>query len=151
METYILRHFLAALKYRGAAAIEQAPASYPAFDAGNGNRNPLEILGHISAVLRYAQSFYDPDIQSKAALGTWEEEVARFYREIERLDRYLQSEGLPHRQGAVETLVQGPLSDALSHVGQLAMLRRLAGAPVPKENYAKADIRVPASDFRLPE
>ncbi len=72
-------------------------------------------------------------------MDTWEAEIARFYEEIDKLDRCLLS-GPPEREHAVETLIQGPLSDALTHVGQLSMLRRISGDPLPPENFAKADI-----------
>jgi hypothetical protein len=39
-----------------------------------------------------------------------------------------------------ERLLQGPFSDAMTHAGQLALLRRLAGAPVPPENFIVANI-----------
>jgi hypothetical protein len=34
-----------------------------------------------------------------------------------------------------EALFQGPIADALTHVGQLAMQRRLTGAPTRGENF----------------
>jgi hypothetical protein len=42
----------------------------------------------------------------------------------------------------MEKLIQGPLADALTHVGQLAMLRGMAGVPVRPESYPRAEIVV---------
>jgi len=73
-------------------------------------------------------------------LPSFAEEIARFHQTIEDLARDLES-GAPLLEGITEEqLLQGPFSDAMTHAGQLAMLRRLAGVPIPPENFVFADI-----------
>jgi hypothetical protein len=66
--------------------------------------------------------------------------MARFFAALEAFDRRLASD----RALAVapEKLFQGPIADALTHVGQIAMLRRMAGCPVRGENYFVAPIEI---------
>ncbi|QYR21261.1 hypothetical protein KZ483_26870 [Paenibacillus sp. sptzw28] len=139
--SYFLRHFLAGLKYRCTKAISNAMEEYPTYEVGSGVRSPLEILSHISYVLRCAQSVFNNDIKLHIDLKTWEEEVEQFYRDLEILDTYI-SAGIPERERIVEKLLQGPLSDAMTHVGQLAMIRRICGDPITGESFFDAEIRV---------
>jgi hypothetical protein len=84
------------------------------------------------SMARGAQKWHDSTPQA------WDTDCDRFFRALEAFDNYLatgQPLGTP-----VERLFQGPVADALTHTGQLAMLRRIAGAPVRGENYAKAEI-----------
>lgn len=139
--SYMLRHYLAALKYRFHHAIAHAKENYPTYVVGGGARTPLEIVSHISQVLRYAQSVFYHDVKLHAALKTWEEEVEQFYHEVNLLDQCI-SEGISDQDRIIEKLLQGPLSDAMTHVGQLAMLRRLSGDPIPGESFFDADISI---------
>ena len=135
----LLRHFLAAISYRATKAMKGAPESYPELDVGKGVRTPRRILHHVTGVLTYAHSFYEHYETTYFEHGPWEEEVRRFYETLSRLDASIR-EGSP--DGVTEEqLLQGPLSDSMAHVGQLLMLRRLAGSPVPSENFIYADIR----------
>jgi hypothetical protein len=68
----------------------------------------------------------------------WDQEVARFFSRLETFDQRL-SNGEPLGTSA-QKLFQGPIADALTHVGQLTMLRRMAGCKMRGENYFKADI-----------
>jgi hypothetical protein len=139
--SYFLRHFLAGLKYRCTKAISNAKKDYPTYEVGSGVRSPLEILSHISYVLRCAQSVFNNDIKIHIDLKTWEEEVEQFYRDLEILDTYI-SAGIPDQERIVEKLLQGPLSDAMTHVGQLSMIRRISGDPITGESFFDADIRI---------
>lgn len=139
--SYMLRHFLAALKYRASKAILNARDNFPNFEAGTGVRSPVEILHHISHVLRCAQSVFDQKVHLGIEQKCWHEEVTQFYQELETLNRCL-SMGLPERERIFEKLLQGPLSDAMTHVGQLAMLRRMSGDPIPGESFFEAPIRL---------
>jgi hypothetical protein len=141
MQNHILRHFLATLKYRCTKAIKDAPANFPNYNVGSGVRTPLEILSHMSQVLRFAQSVFDDFITIDMEIGSWDVEVNRFYSELEYLDSLI-SKGLPQRDRIVEMLLQGPLSDAMTHVGQLSMIRRMSGTPIPGESFFDADIPV---------
>jgi hypothetical protein len=135
----LLRHFLASLEYRCTKAIEDAPSLYPALSLGHGVRTPHEILIHMNTVLRYALCVVTHSENVKLAEGTWEDEKQKFHFIIKSLDEALSSE-LPVQEDMAERLLQGPLSDAMTHVGQLSMLRRLAGSPIPAENFFKAKL-----------
>jgi hypothetical protein len=136
-----MRHTVATLAYRGGKTLRDAPENFAAFRLGERTRTPGEILAHINDVLDWA--YWLAQGQHKWRDSTplpWEQEVARFFDALKRLDEYLASEaplGFP-----LERLFQGPVADVLTHIGQLAMLRRLAGRPVRGENYFKAEIEI---------
>jgi hypothetical protein len=135
-----LRHTLATLAYRGGKAVRDAPAAFAGFRVGESSRTPLEILAHVGDVLDWALALAGGQhVWNDRPPGTWEEEIARFFAGLHRLDERLASNEPLGFSG--ERLFQGPIADALTHVGQLAMLRRLAGAPVKGENYFKAEIQ----------
>ncbi len=132
-----LRHTLATLAYRGGKAVRGAPASFAGFDGAG--RTPAQILAHIGDLLdwalsisRGAQKWHD------AKPLPWPQEVERFHRGLEALDQYIAS-GAPLHVPAGQ-LFQGPIADALTHVGQIAMLRRMAGCAMKGENYFVAEI-----------
>ena len=139
-ERETLRHFLAAIAYRAQKALRGAPAHYPDFDAGKESRTPVQTLRHMTGVLGYARTHFiggdypmHPD-----PLPTFAAEIARFHDMVERLGADLDSE-LPLRGITERQLLQGPLADAMTHVGQLALLRRLSGSPIPPENFIFAE------------
>jgi hypothetical protein len=68
----------------------------------------------------------------------WDREVERFFVSLAAFDAYLASDEPLHVPA--EKLFQAPVADALTHTGQLAMLRRLAGCPMPGQNYFVAAI-----------
>jgi hypothetical protein len=136
--TQFLRHVLATIAYRGGKALRDAPATFAAFRAGPTSRTPLEILAHIGDLFDWAISITNGNEQWREATpDTWAAQTSRFYSALERLDQALAT---PLTNCPPERLFQGPLADALTHIGQLAMLRRLADAPVRGENYSRADI-----------
>jgi hypothetical protein len=135
----LMRHFLASIAYHATKAIKNAPSDYPELDVGKGVRTPRQILHHITGVLSYAHSFYEHYDTTHFEHKQWKEEVRHFYETLSRLDGSLCEKG-PKRVSE-EQILQGPLSDAMAHIGQLLMLRRLAGSPVPSENFLYADIR----------
>lgn len=142
MNNELLRHLLATLSYRATQAISNAPPNFPDFAIGKDARTPIEILRHMSRVLTYAHSQFQPndyDDNYTFPSGTWEWEVERFYSVLEKLDQVLIES--PTGDMTWQQLVQGPLSDAITHVGQLTLLRRMADSPVTYENFIKADIR----------
>jgi len=136
----MLRHFLASIAYHATKAIKDAPSNYPNFSLGKGVRTPREILSHISGVLTYAHSFYVRYDNTWLTLEPWDSEVDRLYSTLSKLDHSM-SEGSP-KGITEEQLLQGPLSDSMAHIGQLLILRRLAGSPLPSENFIHADIHV---------
>lgn len=136
----LLRHFLAALAYRTQKALRDATAEFGEFHAANGVRTPAELVRHMTSVLGYARTFFIGGHYRPDPLPTLNDEILRFHDMIEDLSRHIEI-GTPLLQGmSVERLLQGPFSDAMTHAGQLAMLRRLAGSPVPPENFIVADI-----------
>jgi hypothetical protein len=136
----LLRHFLAALAYRTQKALRDAPAGFGDFRAAEGARTPVELVMHMTSVLGYARTFFTGGKYLPDALSSLSEEVVRFHEVLEDLGRHIDS-GNPFPEGLTEErLLQGPLSDAMTHAGQLAMLRRLAGVPVAPENFVFADI-----------
>src|SRR5712692_2408602 len=137
----LLRHAVATLAYRGGKALRGAPGPIAHFRVKEGSRTPAEILAHVGdlpdwalSLARGAQAWHD------SAPQEWDREVARFFDGLRRLDEYLASDSPLGCSG--EQLFQGPIADALTHVGQIAMLRRLAGSAVRSENYLAADIVV---------
>lgn len=141
-EIYFLRHYLSSLKYRCSKAILNAPSNYPNYELGNGVRTPIEILAHMSDVIRYAQSVFDFQVQRKKESGNWNDEVQTFFNELHNLDNLMKSNELPNKDRIIEKLIQGPLSDAMTHVGQLSMIRRMAGDSIPGENFFIAEVKV---------
>ena len=135
----LLRHAVATLAYRGAKAIRGASPNVADFQASDATRTPRALLAHIGDLLDWALSLAEGDRKwTPTAPRSWEEESARFFAALGRLDAFLASD---RPLGArAERLMQGPIADALTHVGQLMMLRRLAGNPLRSENYAAADI-----------
>jgi hypothetical protein len=135
-----LRHTVATLAYRGGKAVRGAPASFSGFRAGESSRTAGEILGHVCDLLDWAL-VYARDGRHEwrdAPLGSWEDDARRFFAGLAALDAFLASDS-PLGLSALQ-LFQGPIADALTHVGQIALLRRLAGAPVRGENYLRAQI-----------
>lgn len=135
----LLRHTLATLAYRGGKAVRGAPDSFGAFHLAATSRTPVQILAHIGDLLDWALSLArGAEAWHGSPPRAWPDEVSRFFDALERLDAQLASQ--PLAKVSVEQLFQGPIADALTHVGQLALLRRLAGAPIRGENYLRAGI-----------
>jgi hypothetical protein len=135
----LLRHTVATLAYRARKALRDAPPGFEGFAAAAGTRTPAQILAHMGDLFDWAlclargqHAWHD------STPLPWDQEVARFFAAVQAFDAHLAS----HEPlgWAAERLFQGPIADALTHTGQLTMLRRLAGAPIKGENYAKATI-----------
>ena len=139
-ERRLLRHFLAALAYRTQKALRDAPEAFGEFNAGNNVRTPKQLVQHMTSVLGYARTYFVGGRYRPAPLPTLDEEVVRFHEMVESLAGHIGAGDPLADQTTAESLLQGPLSDAMTHAGQLAMLRRLAGNPVAPENFIVADI-----------
>ena len=135
----LLVHFLAALAYRTQKALRGAPPSFGTFAAGHDVRTPAELVRHMTSVLGYARTYFVGGRYWPEPLPDLEAEVARFHAMVASLAGHLDG-GAPLAGITPEQLLQGPFSDAMTHAGQIALLRRLAGAPVPPENFIKADV-----------
>ena len=135
----VLRHFLAALAYRTQKALRGAPLDFADFSAGAEVRTPRELVRHMASVLGYARTFFVGGVFQAEPLASFEAEVERFHGIVADLAQLLGA-GAALRELTPEQLLQGPFSDAMTHAGQLALLRRLAGSPVASESFLFAEI-----------
>ena len=136
----LLRHFLATLAYRTQKALRDAPADFGSFRAAPEVRTPAELVCHMTSVLGFARTFFLGGHYRPAPLPSLAEEVNRFHEMLANLGALLEREAPMLQHMTAERLLQGPFSDAMTHAGQLALLRRLAGNPVAPENFVVADI-----------
>lgn len=135
----LLRHTIATLAYRGGKAVRGAPGSFASFKASETTRTPAQILAHVGDLLDWALSIAKgKETWRNAKPKPWNQEVKRFHAALGRLDRYLAGKG--ELSATCERIFQGPIADAFTHVGQIAMLRRIAGGPIKGENYSRAKI-----------
>lgn len=135
----LLRHAVATLAYRTGKAVRDAPPQFASLAVAPGSRTPAQILAHMGDLFDWAlclarghHTWHDSTPLS------WDQEVTRFFAALEAFDAYLASD--EPLGWSIERLFQGPIADALTHTGQLTMLRRLSGSPIKAENYAKATI-----------
>lgn len=130
-----LRHFLVALAYRFHHVTEGAPAGFGDLEVGGEVRSARRIVRHMTGLLAMTRDAFEPGARRELEPLPWEEERQRFLRELAALDRVLASDAEPRGELELWRLWQGPLVDAMTHVGQLATLRRLAGDPVRPVRY----------------
>ena len=134
-----LRHTVATVAYRGAKAIKDAPDGFGDFKSSETTRTPLEILAHIGDLFDWALSMaIGKTVWNNAQPLSWVKESERFFACVKKFDDYLASDEPIAKP--LEKLFQGPVADALTHVGQINLLRRMFDAPVRGENYYKAEI-----------
>ncbi|MGC2615700.1 MAG: hypothetical protein WA354_16825 [Terracidiphilus sp.] len=144
----LLRHTVAALAYRASRALDGAPESFATFD-GCG-RQPIQILAHMGDLFDWAlSSVQGSERWHNSNPLPWQQEKARFFAALKAFDDYLASDQPLH--AAAEPLFQGPIADALTHVGQLAMLRRIAGSKTCGENFFVAKITAGQVSEEQPE
>jgi hypothetical protein len=135
----LLRHALATVAYRGGKALRGAPAEFAQFKLDDLGRTPAQILAHIGDLFEWALSIAQGNQKwNDSTPLAWDDEVNRFYSTLKAFDDYLAS--AQPLAANPEALFQGPTADALTHIGQLAMLRRVAGCRMKSENYYKAEI-----------
>jgi len=135
----LLRHTLATLAYRAAKTLHDAPEPFADFSSGPKGRTPVQILAHMGdlfdwalSICKGAQTWHDSNSLP------WSKEVERFFSSVKKFDDYLASDA--PLSDSLEKLFQGPIADALTHTGQLNMLRRMAGCAIKGENYFRAEI-----------
>jgi len=134
-----LRHSLATLAYRAAKTIRDAPENFSAFRPAEGSRSAGEILAHMCDLMDWALArARGKETWQNSKPQTWEEDASRFFTALTAFDEYLASDSTLHI--TPERAFQGPIADSLTHTGQIAMLRRLAGARVRGEDYSRAKI-----------
>ena len=136
----LLRHALATIAYRGGKTLRDAPESFAAFPDSPGGKTPIEILAHLGDLFDWSLSMADGTRKWRQSDPLpWDAETQRFFRALAAFDAYLASD--QPLQAPIERLFQGPVADALTHIGQLAMMRRLSGSATTGENYYVAEIQ----------
>lgn len=135
----LLRHFLATLAYRMQKALRGAPESFPSFRAAPTVRTPHELVHHIDSLMGYARTFLIGGTYRQEMLTDFGAEVQRLHGSVEDLALHLRL-GTSFEGITPERMLQGPFADAMTHVGQIAILRRFADSPVPSENFIYADV-----------
>jgi hypothetical protein len=135
----LLRHCLATVAYRGGKTLRGAPDSFADFRVSEASRTPAQILAHVGDLFEWALSLSEgKQVWHDSKPLPWAQEVDRFFKTLSDFDNYLGASEPLH--ASPEQLFQGPVADALTHIGQIAMLRRLDGSPITGENYFQADI-----------
>jgi len=130
---------LATIAYRAGKALRDVPESFAKFQPPQKARTPEQILAHMGDLQDWALAMAsgNPAWKDTQPLP-WAQEVERFFGALKRFDDFLAGDA--QLAASPEKLFQGPVADTLNHVGQIALLRRLAGFPVKGENYFKAEI-----------
>ena len=136
---HMLKHYLASLAYRTQKALRDAPEGFSDFRVRKGVRTPHEIVFHMTSVIGYGRTFFTGGEYRPDMLPSFKEEVKRFHGMLASFAEHLENE-TPFINITAERMLQGPFSDAMTHAGQLAMLRRMYGSAVPPENFIMADV-----------
>lgn len=135
----LLRHTLATIAYRGGKAVRGVSDTVAGFEAGGNTRTPEQILAHMGDLFDWALTLArGAEAWRDSTPLPWGQEAERFFQALTAFDAYVASD--QPLNCPLERLFQGPLADALTHIGQINLLRRLAGCPVRGENYSRADI-----------
>ena len=136
----LLRHTVATLAYRARKPLEGAPPHFSEFKASEKTRTPGQILAHLGDLIDWALTMANgKKVWHDSSPLQWEQGVQRFYAALKAFDDFLASNAA--LDCSPEQLLQGPIADAIWHVGQLALLRRIAGTPIRGENYFQAEIK----------
>ena len=134
----VVRHLAATLAYRAAKVLHEPPEGFATTAFGAATRRPVAIVAHLADLMAWGVTIARGEyVWAPGGSDDWDTEVQRFFTNLETMDGELAAPGF---SGSLEKLVQGALADALTHVGQLAMLRGMAGSPVRPESYARAEI-----------
>lgn len=134
----LLRYTLATLAYRLRKCLDGAPDGFAEFTPGEGARSSIRLLHHITGATAWAVSHFAGEFENPKEVE-WSEAIAQLESQLTELDQILIDQTAP-KTLTLAQILQGPILDAMTHVGQLALYRRLAGSPIPGENFTKADI-----------
>jgi hypothetical protein len=135
----LLTHFLAALAYRTQKALRDAPAEFASFRVAPKVRTPHELIRHMDSLMGYSRTLFIGGTYRPPEFPDFKDAITHFHETVADVARHLEA-GTDLRSATPEILLQGPFSDAMTHAGQLALLRRLAGSPVPPENFIFATV-----------
>jgi hypothetical protein len=137
----LLRHALATVAYRGGKAVRNAGPNFADYGSPETSRTPAKILAHIGDLMDWALAMSEGRREWHDSVPlAWEKECERFFGAVKKFDEYLGTENPLHV--SPEKLLQAPIADALTHIGQIAMLRRMAGTPMKSENYFAAEVTI---------
>ncbi len=140
-ERRLLRHTVATLAYRAQKVLRDPPDGFAEYRPSTASRTPLEIVQHLGDLIAWAERMARGEYRwQPGPVGGWAAATERFFHGLSVLDQALAA--APPRTHSAGVIFQGPVADALTHVGQLAMIRGMMGAPVRPESYAKATIEV---------
>lgn len=142
-----LRHTLATIAYRFQKSVSVAGKGFAGFSLGKGSRNTTEIIHHIYHVLWWTRVFVQEErfINEKPEKLSFALEIKRVNSELAVLDKVFSETALG--MDFSKRLLQGPLSDVLTHIGQLSMLSRLNGHPIKGEDFSSAEISTGVLDY----
>lgn len=134
----LLIHTVKTIRYRFIRATQGASASFGEFRIGANTRLPKEIVNHMFDLVTKTISMLQ-----HGHFGTPPPEQLNFQQEQERLlaalnDLQTGLSRLPPEPAKAKKLLQGPMLDMVTHIGQLAMLNGLHGNKVPRESYFDA-------------
>jgi hypothetical protein len=137
----ILRHLLATIAYRAGKAIRDTPDAFGQYRETPDPPSSAQIVAHMGDLMEWVLRMVRGEwLWTTATALPWEQEIARFFRTLKALDDELAS-GAPIKWDPAK-VIQGGIADALTHTGQLAMLRRLSGHKMKGESYARADVAI---------
>lgn len=119
--------------------MRNAPDHFSDFRAAPDTRSAGEILAHMCDLFDWALALAEGEERWRnVPPQAWSVDCDRFFSALTKFDGYLAGDASLGRPA--EQLFQGPIADALTHTGQLTLMRRLSSSPIRAENYAKADI-----------
>jgi len=139
--TRILRHLVATIAYRASRSLRNVPEGFESVRLDDTAMSAGELILHMTNVMAFALATVRQTDRLQHRALAWPQEVTRFYSLLGELDSKLAA-GAVLEEGMDLRLVQGPLADILTHIGQLHAMRRKAGAPVDSASYIKADVRI---------
>lgn len=146
-----LRCYLAGLVFRFEHVTAGTGEEFAKFEAGHGVRTPQQIVRHMTGLVLLARDQFEEVAGRRPEPLPWPEEKSRFVATVWDFDT-LVSKGSGLREDrsipSMAHVWNGPLSDLMTHVGQLATLRRLAGDPVPAVRYSQVDCPGPPKQGR---
>lgn len=148
--TQLLRHLIATIAYRSSKALKTTPHEYRDLRLADGAWTAHELVHHVAVVLGFCKARLTNTDRERFDREEWDTDVNRFFQMLGDIDDALAKGVSLEKPDDIYRMLQGPLADALTHVGQLAALRRVAGYPVPPENYIKADIQVGRTGIEQP-
>ena len=140
MKNELLRHTLSTIAYRFQKSVSSANEDFGNFRAAEDSRTAVEIINHIFDIINKTKVFIKDDRFDKSLpiQLDFKSEIDRFHNTLQELDFLLSETELEIDYS--KKLIQGPLSDVLSHIGQIALMSGLDGNKIKGENFSSAKI-----------